>query len=216
MPTRNQSEFERCLVEALRSNNIANAIGEAIISIVTKKLAEKFNYYDAKIASLEAEIQLIKTSAMEGCQKSDDKKLEHKIDSLQQQTKNNSIRLMGIKETPNENVLSKATEIFRSKLQIDILETDILAAYRVGQDSNRGPRHVLVKLRSNTLKSNIYNKKRMLKGTGIIVKEDLTMIRLSKVKEASEKYGFRNVWTFNGNIFAKTDKGVEKILYNIH
>nr|CAH7714783.1 unnamed protein product [Callosobruchus chinensis] len=144
MPTRNQSEFERCLVEALRSNNIANAISEAIISTVTKKLAEKFNYYDAKIASLEAEIQLIKTSAMEGCQKSDDKKLEHKIDSLQQQTKNNSIRLMGIKETPNENVLSKATEIFRSKLQIDILETDILAAYRVGQDSNKGPRHVLL------------------------------------------------------------------------
>ncbi|CAH1961695.1 unnamed protein product [Acanthoscelides obtectus] len=61
MPTKNQAEFERSLVEALRSNNIANAISEAIITNITRKLAEKFHYYVTKIASLEAEIQLLKT-----------------------------------------------------------------------------------------------------------------------------------------------------------
>nr|CAH7719785.1 unnamed protein product [Callosobruchus chinensis]CAH7738925.1 unnamed protein product [Callosobruchus chinensis] len=55
----------------------------------------------------------------------------------------------------------------------------------------------------------------MLKGSQIVMKEDLTVERMKIVKEASEKYGFKNVWTFNGNIFVKTDNKVEKYLYNI-
>lgn len=31
------------------------------------------------------------------------------------------------------------------------------------------------------------------------------------MKSISKKYGFQNVWTVNGTIFAITNKGVEKI-----
>nr|CAH7762044.1 unnamed protein product [Callosobruchus chinensis] len=47
------------------------------------------------------------------------------------------------------------------------------------------------------------------------MKEDLTALRLGIVKEASDKYGFKNVWTLNGNVFAKTNSGVERIINNI-
>ncbi|CAH1961696.1 unnamed protein product [Acanthoscelides obtectus] len=86
---------------------------------------------------------------------------------------------------------------------------------RVGQKTCGRPRHLVVTFKSNVIYSNIYNKKKSLKGTGVIIKEDLILLRLNLVKEAAEKYGFRNVWTRNGNIFAKTETGVEKVLYNV-
>nr|CAH7719783.1 unnamed protein product [Callosobruchus chinensis]CAH7738923.1 unnamed protein product [Callosobruchus chinensis] len=218
MPTRNQTEFERSLIEALRSNNIANAISEAIITNITKKLAEKFNYYDAKIASLEAEIQLLKSSCNNTTASRDDSsKIERKVDVLQQQAKNNNIRLMGVKESPNENTLVAVKKIISSKLKInpEELDNNVVTAYRVGQKAEARPRHIIVAFRDNQIKHSIYAKKKMLKGSQIVMKEDLTVERMKIVKEASEKYGFKNVWTFNGNIFVKTDNKVEKYLYNI-
>ncbi|CAH1100050.1 unnamed protein product [Psylliodes chrysocephalus] len=62
MPTRQQTEFELSLVDALKSDSVTNAICGDIIKTITKKFAEKFNYYDAKIKSLEAEIELPKST----------------------------------------------------------------------------------------------------------------------------------------------------------
>nr|CAH7763580.1 unnamed protein product [Callosobruchus chinensis] len=218
MPTRTQAEFERSLVEALRSNNVANAISEAIISTITKKLAEKFNYYDAKIASLEAEINLLKSDrndiASNGSPENN-RKLEQKVDSIQQHSKNNNIRLMGVKESGAENTLGKVKEIIANKLNVVLSENDVACAYRVGKKSENRPRHIIVEFESNSIKTNIYNNKRLLKGTGYVMKEDLTALRLRIVKEASDKYGFKNVWTLNGNVFAKTNSGVERIINNI-
>nr|CAH7731139.1 unnamed protein product [Callosobruchus chinensis] len=37
----------------------------------------------------------------------------------------------------------------------------------------------------------------MLQGIRLVMKEDLTALRLKIVKTASDKYGFKNVWTVN-------------------
>nr|CAH7741556.1 unnamed protein product [Callosobruchus chinensis] len=120
MPTRTQAEFERSLVEALRSNNVANAISEAILSTITKKLAEKFD--------------------------------------------RNDIASNGSPENNQRCCLC------------------IQGWSKVGESSI------------------LYNNKKLLKGTGYIMKEDLTAMRLRIVKEASDKYGFKNVWTLNNII----------------
>lgn len=53
------------------------------------------------------------------------------------------------------------------------------------------------------------------KGRGIVMKEDLTIGRQKIVIETSEKYDFKNGWTYNGEIYAKIDT-VEKIIYIIN
>nr|CAH7736894.1 unnamed protein product [Callosobruchus chinensis] len=184
MPTRNQIEFETSLIKALRSNNIANAV------------TEKFNCYDAEIASLEAEMQLLKSSCNNTTSSRDDSsKIERKVDVLQQEAKNNKIRLMGAKESPNKNILVAVKQVIFNKLKINPEKLD----------NN-------VTIGSNTLSM---LKKKMLKGSQIVMKEDLTVERTKFVNEASEKYGFKNVCTFNGNIFVKTDNGLKKYLYNM-
>lgn len=54
------------------------------------------------------------------------------------------------------------------------------------------------------MKISIYQLKKKLKGTKIIIKEDLTRENVKTYKEASEKYGYRNTWTKNGVIWVKT------------
>lgn len=54
------------------------------------------------------------------------------------------------------------------------------------------------------MKMAAYNKK-SLKGSSIVIKEDVKVQQLKAVKMT-----FKNIWTVNGDIFAKIQKGVEK------
>nr|CAH7722632.1 unnamed protein product [Callosobruchus chinensis] len=160
---------------------------------VTAALNDKFNYYDDKIAQLETEIANLKLTnernvgdtPVEGMHQ---KTMEQKLDNVQQHIKNNNLRLMQVPEAEGENLLDKVYDVFTNKMKVDINKSEITAVYRMAA----------------------YNKKKFLKGTKIVIKEDLTLHRLKAVKVASEKFGFKNVWTVNGNIFVKTEKGVEK------
>lgn len=214
MPTRQQADFEKCLVEALRSPNVASAISEAIISNITKKLAEKFNYYDTKISALEAEIKLLKSadnSVKEPFLADEQMKYIQKVDLLEQRTKNNNIRIMGLKEQNNENTYDVVKNLIEQQFKVRMEDGDITAAYRVNQNTAGRPKHVVITFKDNKIKNKIFRLKKMLKGSKIVMKEDLTTERLKVMKDASDKYGFKNVWSSNGIIYAKTDNGVEKI-----
>ncbi|CAH2011632.1 unnamed protein product [Acanthoscelides obtectus] len=43
---------------------------------------------------------------------------------------------------------------------------------RVSQNTSGRPRDLMVAFKSNVIKSSIYNKKKSLKGTGVIIKEN--------------------------------------------
>lgn len=57
----------------------------------------------------------------------------------------------------------------------------------------------------------VFGLKKLLKGSGVITNEGLTLESLKIVNAASEKYRFKNFWTYNDIIFAKTKAGVEKL-----
>nr|CAI5821928.1 unnamed protein product [Callosobruchus analis] len=217
MPTRqNQAEFEQTLIDALKKKNVAESISKIIIDSITSSLADKFSYYDSKIAELENEIIKLKTEySHHNINPTDDKphrNVEQKLDDVQQQLKNNNIRLINVPEVADENLTEKVLPIFKNTMKINMTQPDITAVYRVGRQTDGDkPRHVLVTFKENSTKMLVYNKKKMLKGTRMVIKEDLTARRLKIVKTASDKYGFKNVWTVNGKIFGKTEKGVEKL-----
>lgn len=101
MPTKQQTDFEKCLVEELRSTNVTSAISEAIVTNITKRLAENFTYYETKISVLEAEIKLLKpTTEISVKEPLNDDRIHYnlKIDNLERCPENNIIRLMGLNE----------------------------------------------------------------------------------------------------------------------
>ncbi|CAG9812888.1 unnamed protein product [Phaedon cochleariae] len=209
-----QADFEHTLLEAFNNQNVTRAITEIIVKSVASNLAEKFKEYDNRIAQLEAEIDNLKSttvSVQSNINIADQKKIEQKLDNIQQRTKRNNIRLMKVQETDHEKTLEVCIDLFKKNMKLDITEANVCAAYRVGKNTGDRPRHIVVVFNDNTIEASVYNKKKMLKGTEIILKEDLTAYRLNLMKEASETYGFKNVWSVNGNIFSKGPNGVNKI-----
>lgn len=215
MPTRqHQADFEESLMCALNRKEIVDSISSIIIKAVESHFTAKFNEIENRISSLEKEICILKTnnnSITTDVSPESQKQMEKKLDDIQQKNKNNNIRFIRVPEAENEDVKDKIIKIIRNKMKIDIDESSMVA-FRVGQKKeNQKPRHIKVCFNDSALKMNVYRKKTSLKGTKYIIKEDLTVLRLNAIKEASTKYGFKNVWSMNGNIFAKTEQGVKKI-----
>nr|CAH7745165.1 unnamed protein product [Callosobruchus chinensis]CAH7755167.1 unnamed protein product [Callosobruchus chinensis] len=215
MATRkNQADFESTLMDALKKKSIAESISKMILETIASSLKEKFDYYDSKITELEKEVSCLKSKLNDTVNIQDNvdhKKVEQKVDNIQQHIRNNNLRIMSVPEAAGENLTEKVYDIFTNKMKVEINKSEIIAAYRVGRKLDDKPRQILVTFQDNAIKMLTYNRKRSLKGSNIVIKEDLTVLRLNIMNAASEKYGYRNVWSTNGAIFAKTGNGVEKL-----
>nr|CAH7716230.1 unnamed protein product [Callosobruchus chinensis] len=79
------------------------------------------------------------------------------------------------------------------------------------QNRTRG---VLLKLSRPSLKQAIYNKKKLLKGSGIVIKEDLTENRMKLLEAAIrvEKTSLKSVWSYNGRVCVLKDN--KKVFIN--
>ena len=55
------------------------------------------------------------------------------------------------------------------------------------------------------------SKRKKLKAKNISITESLTRYRMSVLNEAREKYGFKNVWTYDGRILYKDNNDGQKI-----
>lgn len=204
--TKQQSEdIENLLKGILRKEDVIQSIATSITEKLNEKLKAAFQKYDEKIAVLEIEIGNLKSK-----NEPNQEQLEQKIDKVQQENKNNNLRIMGIKEEVHEAIEEKVIDLIRNKLKINMGQDQMAAVYRVGQSAENKTRHTVVAFTNNKIKLEVYKKKRLLKGTGVVIKEDLTACRLKMVQIASENYGYKNVWTINGCIYAKTESGIKK------
>ena len=91
-------------------------------------------------------------------------------------------------------------------VELDIRSID--RSHRLGKKTlHRKPRPIIVKLCNYHDKEKMYQAKKNLKGTKIMIVESLTKRRFELLKCAKEAFGATNVWTIDGKIF--TNKGVD-------
>lgn len=144
--------------------------------------------------------------------------LQNKVDYLQtklnlseQRYRNQSVRIYGLSgNTASIDLESIVSKTLSDRMGIDLTSANIDQCYRLGKFSD-DRRAVLLKLSNEKLKKLIMSKKKLLKGTGVVVAEDLTSQTYKLFKDASNKLGKSKVWTADGNIFAKVGSSVYKI-----
>ena len=56
-----------------------------------------------------------------------------------------------------------------------------------------------------------FKSKKKIKAKNISITESLTRYRMSVLNEAREKYGFKNVWTYDGRILYKDNNDGQNI-----
>ena len=141
--------------------------------------------------------------------------LETHVDENEQHGRNVNLVLKGIPEEVRgnggergrgENTTAKFVEALNThfdgpnKLEL----ADIARSHRLGK--RRGPddkpRPIIARFTSELKKMDTYRAKRKLKGKGISLAENLTQFRAAVYKEACTKLDYKNVWTWEGRIFA--------------
>ena len=70
-----------------------------------------------------------------------------------------------------------------------------------------------MKFAKYNVRGRVFREKRKLKSTGKRITESLTTKRIGQLNDAREKYGFNNVWCYDGKILYKLSNEV-KVYYD--
>lgn len=137
--------------------------------------------------------------------------LSEKLESIEQHSRRKNVRIYGIEE--NERNSGKSLiELLRTKTKLNFTEEAIESVYRIGNTTQNGQRAIFVKFSHVHYKEEIMQKRGALKGTKIIICDDLTKYRHEILKEAVAKLGKRNVFCLGGKVFYK--RGSNKYILN--
>nr|CAI5849075.1 unnamed protein product [Callosobruchus analis] len=130
----------------------------------------------------------------------ENKVLTQRLDDFGQVGRLGNLRIFQLEETPQENLTTEVATTTESRLGIKVSNDDIISCTRVGKMLQSRTRGVLLKLSSPSLKQAICNIKKLLKGSGIVIKKDLTENKRKLVEAEVEKTSLKSVWTYNGRV----------------
>uniref|UniRef100_A0A1Y1MUD8 L1 transposable element RRM domain-containing protein n=1 Tax=Photinus pyralis TaxID=7054 RepID=A0A1Y1MUD8_PHOPY len=191
---------------------ISTIIKESITALLEDR--DFMDKLAAKVAmSIEKKLEdfKIQTEGRLNNLKKENVKLATELDELKQYSRRNNIRVFGIPETSGENVEDKFLSVTKDRMSIVLMPNEIERCHRIGKKINNKPRPVIIKFMSYKTKALLYLNKKLLKGTGITLREDLTSDRAKLYKLAVDKYGFNNVWTYDGVIKLKLKNTIQSI-----
>nr|CAI5827692.1 unnamed protein product [Callosobruchus analis] len=184
----------------LKDDEFLNSLVKKVSDNVIKTLEARITTLEQKVKDNSAVILELKDEA--NMLKYENEALSQKYDQLDQFTRSNNIRIFRLKEKPQEDVTTEVINLLTSHLGVTINADDIYSCMRVGKKLNNTPRGILVKFLKPNIKRNIYKNKKMLKGSGVVIKEDLTENRLKLMDAAIERTTLRSVWSSDGTIYA--------------
>lgn len=152
-------------------NSFIACITESIAATVEARLEKVMNKYETLISRLTEEVNTLKSE-----NQILKKECNDNVDKLEQYSRRNNLRFLGVAEDQNEDVENVIKDILSKKLYITTNEDLIERCHRVGSKLSYDgkPRPVIVKFVSYKYKSMIYKLKSKLKGTKLLIKEDLT------------------------------------------
>ena len=143
--------------------------------------------------------------------------LTNQIDNMEQHNRNECLVLHGIpekaKELPHESV-NLFVQTVNEHLGLNTeINADMIRRAHGKKRTDGKSRPITARIWSSNLRNDIYFSKKKLKDKSISITENLTQRRLEKLKKAEEQYGKKQVWTKEGRIYSKDDKGIIKLIY---
>ena len=85
-------------------------------------------------------------------------------------------------------------KVIETKMDIKITDTDIDRKHGIEKPKNNDkPRPVIIKFAWYNDREKVFSSKKLLKDSGVSIKENLTEFHMKKLTNARETFGFRNV-----------------------
>lgn len=168
---------------------------------IVAAVSDKLNFCQKELVSCKVNIESLDKRLL---------RMEEALDEQEQYTRRNNIRVYGVPEAKKENTSELFVDLCREKLKINITNNDLDCCHRLaGKEGASKP--IIVRFVRRDIRNKIYNEKRKLKGTKIVITEDLTRVRVQRVKNLSRYLSSKNVFTMNGIIYAKDNDKIIKL-----
>ena len=212
---KNDSELKSTLKDLLleMKEDLLKSVYRSIEVLETKLFDKEMenNQLANSIKSLEAEIESQKhenTHLRDLIERNNANRLE-KENEYEQYSRRNNILISGIADAgPNESARTSAEKVIdllnQKKVTVGLSMADIDIAHRL-PSKKKSDRDIIVRFVSRNKKEDVLKNRRNLKGTGIFINEDLTLLNhrvLMSVKRKREDL-VSEVWSKNGKIFYK-------------
>nr|CAI5865871.1 unnamed protein product [Callosobruchus analis] len=213
-----EAAIQAAIGKCIKSDSFIRQIVEKVTEAVTRTLQDTLTKLETSMVSLEEKfVTEIKNLEDHAKRLEHDKiALEKQVDRLDQANRTCNLRLFNLKEIPHENTREQVMQILNNKLALRLENGDIQICYRVGKKEENKPRGIFLKVKDQNIKEAIYRKKKLFKGSGIVVREDLTKVRLELLNYAIEKIGLKNLVDENIEKETKNYQCIEDYLAEQH
>ena len=122
------------------------------------------------------------------------------INELEQYSRRNSMRIFGIEKQTKEKLAETICKFSKQTLNIDLQPHFIDRCNPVSNYLNRNA--VLMKLVSHRHRQDTLKARRALKGSGIIIAEDITRTNYELLRKTQKHPKILNCWTTDGKVTA--------------
>lgn len=204
-----KNDIKDLVKDCLKDDKLLDALAESLVEIVSKKLSERFDTLEKTIEENRQCIVKLEEEKLN---------LRRKIDHMEQQSKLSSLKLHGVPEESCEDLATVLNDIFSKKMGVTTDTISIDYCYRINSKLNpisiNKPRPIYIKFGDKSSRDKVFSKRRVLKGSKIIITEDLVKARYEILTEAKKKFGKFNVWSQGGKIFAAF-KGKKHLLESL-
>lgn len=179
---------------------------------------ERVERLECRIHDLEADLESVKNTSKrledKGKENAEEigqvkyaiKTREIQMNDLEQYTRANNIRIYGLDDRNRDENVEETTlvviQFLKNKLDIDLKETDIDIAHRLGKFSDDANRPVICRFVSRMNKQKVMKNRRLLKGSVFVIKEDLTRKNAKLLQDTSEVENVEAAWSDQGKIIA--------------
>ena len=128
--------------------------------------------------------------------------LSVQADKQEQHSRGNCLLINGLEENRNEDTDTLSINIINKHFGLDIQPSDIDRTHRICNKikASKKSRAIINKFTWYNNRKKVFMNKRKSNGKNISVTESLTSLRISKLKDARDKYGFNKVWASDGRI----------------
>lgn len=211
------------LKEIWKDDKFIKSISDKISSEINSTLNKKLKVIEKDVSAVKSEINTIKKEFIAYKTNCDSKVNElnskitnyeeklNKFDDMEQELKKNNLWIFKLQEKDSEETKTEVITLLNNKMNLNLSSDDIDVCHRIGKRDPGKTRGIFLQFSTFKMKRNIHNQKKLLKGTGVVIKEDLTKKRLLVLNEAIRRHTLANVWTENGTIMCKVDNKIIKL-----
>lgn len=185
-----ESQVQSICEKILSSEAFMEKIVEHISNKISTCVEERLKEYANKVSSLEIKLDSAYI----------------RIDDLEQRSRCKILRVYGLPDNNKIRAEEELSKMCSTKLNVPVTLSDLNYSY-FSKNFKNGQSALVVSFDSKKMRDDIFSNKAKLKGTKIVIKEDLTPYRHKLYLEASKKYGVANVWTSYGKIIFKDEDG---------